>query len=183
MNDEEAYSRLAALCEVIDRWADRRDEHRGPQVGSRLDSDDALTDPYHLSHAVDVSINTALDHLRALRALLVDAHASGRDRERSPSAVAPHPRRPGRPRARAPADVRPDAQERDTADALLGATPTGRYTLTARKDRFAGLADAAGIDRQRILQRPPGFATIVREANDHVGGGLPLEYLWRLGSG
>lgn len=193
MNDEEAYSRLATLCEVIDRWAAERDVFHGPQVGSRLASDDALTDPYHLSHAVDVSISTALDHLRALRALLVDAQAL---HMAAPFTLT---RAAIENAARALWLLTPDAQdvrvarrlqmcvqdakERDTADALLGATPTGRYTLAARKDRFAGMAEAAGVDRQRVLQRPPGFSTIVSEASDHVGSDLPLEYLWRLGSG
>lgn len=45
------------------------------------------------------------------------------------------------------------------------------------------MAEAAGIERQRILQRAPGFAANVRDAGAHVGGDLPLEYLWRLGSG
>jgi hypothetical protein len=45
MNDEEAYDRLARLCEVIDRWAEQRDEYHGPQAGSRLAAGSPVTTP------------------------------------------------------------------------------------------------------------------------------------------
>ncbi|HET9082018.1 MAG TPA: hypothetical protein VFO01_16095 [Trebonia sp.] len=45
-----------------------------PPPGSSLYGDDKATDPYQISHAVSGALLSAVDHMDALRALILDAH-------------------------------------------------------------------------------------------------------------
>jgi hypothetical protein len=63
------------FCE-LDGWVDRITNHRNAfavQPGSSLYGDDVKTNPYHLSHAASACISGAVDHLHALRSMIVRA--------------------------------------------------------------------------------------------------------------
>ncbi len=74
-SEEAAYRRLSGLCAVVERWTDERGRILEVQEGSQLAQDDVLTAPYQSSYVIAVFLGSALDHLQALRALLVDAEA------------------------------------------------------------------------------------------------------------
>lgn len=192
-DDPDAYRRLAGLCTVVERWAKERDYMPPAQAGSRMASDDALTAPYQLSHAVAVPISGALDHLQALRALLVDAEAlymaapftlmrSAIESASQALWLLVPDDQLVRVQRRLQMAVG-DARERSRAVALLD-QPRAEAALQGRLERFAGLAEAVGLPRGNVLGRAPSLALIVRAASDVVAvPDLPLEFLWRLGSG
>ena len=191
--DADAYRRLAGLCTVVERWAKDRVYIPPVQAGSRTATDDALTAPYQLSHAVAVSLSGALDHLQALRALLVDAEALHmaapftlmRSAIESASQalwlLVPDDQLV-RVQRRLQMAVG-DARARSTALVLLD-RPRAEAALQERLERFAQLADAAGVPRGNVLGRAPSISTMVRAASDVAAlSDLSLELLWRLGSG
>ncbi len=189
--DEAAYQRLSGLCAVVERWTDERGRILEVQEGSLLAEDDVLTAPYQSSHVIAVFLGSALDHLQALRALLVDAEALHMSapftltRSAIESAsqalwlLTPDERQVRvQRRLQMAAD---NAREQSRAVEILD--PEARGRLQQRLDRFAGLGEAAGIPRDHVLGRAPSLVTMVRAASDLVAPDLPLEFLWRLGSG
>lgn len=59
----------------VDKWLDRTGSPAPPpDPNSPLAADDAALDPYQLSHAAWAALSTAVDHMRALRSLIADAH-------------------------------------------------------------------------------------------------------------
>jgi hypothetical protein len=192
MSEEEAYARLSRLFEVVAAWGDQNESPVEVQDGSRMAADDVLADPYHLSHAIAVSIGVARDHLQALRALVVDAgvlHMAtpftlGRAALESAAQalwlLEPDDQRE-RVMRRFQMAVR-DAKERHAATDLLGiARPE---TLQRRLDRLADLGEAAGVTRHDVLRRAPGWAKMVHAAGPTAGvTGEQLESLWNIASG
>lgn len=59
-----------AIQSVMDRLQDPTDFHVVPQ--SILADDDTATDPYHLSHSARWCLNSGVNHLHALKTLVVD---------------------------------------------------------------------------------------------------------------
>ncbi len=74
-----------------------------------------------------------------------------------------------------------NAREQSRAAEILD--PEASQRLQQGLDRFAGLAEAAGISRDHVLGKAPSLLTMVRAASGFVAPDLPLEFLWRLGSG
>ncbi len=59
---------------AVEVWRERiHQDAPQPAAGSRLQADDALTDPYRLSHQVVLALISAVDHFEALRLLVQDA--------------------------------------------------------------------------------------------------------------
>ncbi len=189
--EEAAYRRLSGLCAVVERWTDECGRILEVQEGSLLAEDDVLTAPYQNSHVIAVFLGSALDHLHALRALLVDAEALHMSapfslmRSAIESAsqalwlLTPDDRQVRVQRRLQMAAE--NAREQSQAVRILNPEASGR--LQQRLERFAGLGEAAGVPRERVLGKVPSLVTMVRAASDLVAHDLPLEFLWRLGSG
>ncbi len=193
MDDDEAYRRLHQVFEHIERWGATSavvQVHRD----SRLASDDALTDPYQVSHAVAISIGAALDHLLALRALIIDAgslpmaapftltRAALESAAQAVWLLAP-PEQSVRVRRRLQMAVR-DARERDQLAKTLMGSRHDAAALSERLERFASLAERAGLNRTVLDGHFPGFGRMVHEAGSHAD--INPEYvraLWQIGSG
>lgn len=71
----EAQETMAECFEKIQEWHDSVSETRPVAKNSALDIADQLSEPFRSSHTISFYILTAIDHLHALRALLLDAHA------------------------------------------------------------------------------------------------------------
>lgn len=72
--DEQLRRIFASVEEMMDRFQVGRLTPR-VEPGSSLAGDDRKTNPHHLSHAVTQLSSVALDHLHALRTLILDAGA------------------------------------------------------------------------------------------------------------
>lgn len=59
----------------IEEWHRSGQEAWNVGSGSVLDAADALTEPHQVSHLIGYLLHTAVDHLHALKALIVDAEA------------------------------------------------------------------------------------------------------------
>lgn len=202
MEEREAYERLAALFAVIDGWSEARESRVAVQPGSRLYSDDQLTNPYQIiSHAVALSIGGARDHLHALRCLVVDAGAlhmaapftlvrAAMENAAQALWLLRPPEQRVRVTRRFQMAVR-DARERHRAMRLLIDAEDAHllddrdHALADQEARFAGLAEAAGISRHEVLRNAPGWAAMIKAAgsDDGAPSGDNLEGLWRIGSG
>lgn len=193
MNDEEAYLRLAQLFETVERWG-RTNAVVQVHPKSQLASDDALTDPYQSSHAIAMSIGAALDHLLALRALVVDAgslpmaapftlaRAALENAAQALWVLAP-PEQTIRVKRRLQMAVA-DARERDSLARTLREERYDPSDLPQRLERFRELAERANLPPQALEGKFPSYRTMVREAGSiaDVEGGH-LQALWQIGSG
>ncbi len=161
-----------------------------PEPASELRRDDDALRPYELSHTVSLSTGIAVDHLEALRALLVDA---GRTQPWAPYSLLrgalenaatalwligpddPTERRYRRLRL-AWNDVHEGASARD----LLPNPPEEKSTLAEREKRLRELAP----DDRDIAGRW-SYRTALRGAADFLGGVSPelLEVVWATYSG
>lgn len=194
MSDAEGYDHLRRMFLLLDKITVRWDQPRDAQPGSQLALDDALTHPYDMSHSVAVSIGCALDHLQALRTLVVDAHAlhmaapftlTRAALENAAQAVwlSSPPERETRVRRRLQMAVR-DVQERHKVGLLLSEQGREQATLQERLDRIAGIAEAAGLTRRQVLDPGAGWGRMVNACAWVVDlEGEQLEAIWRIGSG
>lgn len=75
MTEEQAAKKWSEIAGVIDRLQARTDDENdfrtGP--GSSLAGDDKWSDPYRVSHAFQACIVAGIDHLHALKVLVVEA--------------------------------------------------------------------------------------------------------------
>src|SRR5690348_2222104 len=75
LTEQEAYEVWRTLAEPIDQLAEAGASDGGlfrPELGSSLAEDDARTNAYQLSHAVGQCVTAAIDHLHAVKCLVVD---------------------------------------------------------------------------------------------------------------
>ncbi len=194
MDEADAFRRLVDLLNEAEAWSET-----GPladvQAGSRLHEDDLLTAPYQLSHRVMLFIGGALDHLRTLRTLIVEAHAMPMAagftlvRVAIENAAAAlwlledddQLTRVQRRLQLAAADVRDD----QTAMQALGADDPAEFS--ARRTRLAQVAEEAGVTKSQVLGKPASWMTIVSAAGhlckDGVDDQEGLVWFWRLCSG
>ncbi|WP_402374976.1 hypothetical protein [Isoptericola rhizosphaerae] len=72
---EQVSAKWAAIAPLIDKLNDRTDDKDDFDVHPRssLARDDEWADPYHVSHAVKACIVAGVDHLHAVKVLIVDA--------------------------------------------------------------------------------------------------------------
>ncbi len=73
VDEAAARQRLAVVCQQIDVWEAFLGPASTPEPRSALVADDDAAHPYRVSHSAYRSIAQAVDHLRACRALLVQA--------------------------------------------------------------------------------------------------------------
>jgi hypothetical protein len=163
------------------------------QPGSRLAADDALTHPFDMSHSVVVSIGCALDHLQALRVLIVDAEAlhmaapftlTRAALENAAQALwLSHPLEQEVRVSRRLQMAHRDVQERHAAGLLLSEEGRRPATLLERQDRIAGIAEAAGLTRRQVLDPGAGWGRMVNACAWVVDlTGEQLEAIWKIGS-
>lgn len=73
--DQATLHDLVRLFARVDEWADRTASgYPVPAPGSPLARDDQDTAPFQISHAVGAALTSAIDHMYALRSLILDAH-------------------------------------------------------------------------------------------------------------
>lgn len=75
LTEEMVQSKWAEIAPLIDKLNDRTDDRDGFPVlpRSSLARDDEWADPYQVSHAVNACIVAGVDHLHAVKVLIVDA--------------------------------------------------------------------------------------------------------------
>jgi hypothetical protein len=175
-----AHLRLARVFEAIDFWLQRQSPDFGePVVASSLGDIDRRTAPYQVSHAVKALLASAVDHLHTLRNLTVEAEVLHRS---APTLI-----RPAIENASVAIWILSgeDRKERiirrlrlqwanyndaKTMQELLSGADASEW-LDVRRDKLRAKAVDAGLDsdeRNLVLNRIPGYSTIVRKAGNEV---------------
>lgn len=194
---EEGQRQLKKIFVMVDRWRKRTHaQPTPPVVGSSLRKDDETTAPYHLSGAVGGALLSAVDHLDAFRALVVDAqilHARApytllrAALENAATAVWLLA-----PRSRDERVLRllrlqwADSRESENAQRLFGAEPKlSRAEWTAKLER---VATTRGLSPQQVADvtgKWPGWKEIVDKAGTEGRelSGRDSVFLWMLASG
>lgn len=174
-----------AIQSVMDRMQDPTDFRVFPQ--SVLAIDDAATDPYHVSHSARWCLTSGVNHLHALKTLVVDdqmlhsAAAYGLARGALENLGAgfwilhPHERA-----VRVEHDLRwwtTNFKDQERATGSLN----GRPTLTARLDRVEALARSANCDLTKIRN---GYSSTeaMKYSNDHSSA-TRSHLVWQVCSG
>lgn len=193
MDDDQAYGQLRQLLAVIGAWAsDGRVFVVGPC--SRLASDDALTHPYAISDAVEALVESAQDHLQAIRALILDAGvvhmAAPFTLARSAlesAAQAVWLLSPAEQSVRVKRRLQMAVTDARDRDSLVRSVTGDGHTPDVLDDRLATLArlaETAGHPASILVGRFPGAGSMVREAGSHADmAGDHARALWQLGSG
>jgi hypothetical protein len=176
----------------IARWQQRTESQAPPpQPGSGLDADDAATAYLQTSHVVTTHLAYAVDHLNALRALIVDAKLVPmgapftllRSAVENACAVV-WLLGPDDPRTRALRRLRlalADAKDSTDMSALTGWT--GGRSLAQRREDIVEMAARSGISDDELGTRPIGYGKIVEQATEHLPPGRPVLLLWKGCSG
>ena len=191
-SDEEPDRNLTHLFDVIQEWHDRVvDTPKPVQPGSELDEDDAALAPFQLSHGAHQSLFVAVDHLHALRTLVVDAkwlHSNapftlvrGGLENGATALWMLGPDDPVERRLRRLRNVLADAKDAKDVYELIGEDAS--WTDERRADVLA-IATRRGLTEQQLGTRLPGYEAIVVSAQKHLGSkGLQLAYKGTSGLG
>jgi hypothetical protein len=187
---EEA-QRQQQLVGLIDEWFERTSAPPAEvQSGSELDEDDRATDYLHVSHMVTTSLIHAVDHLYALRTLLVDARVlhtsadftlvrSGLEN----AATAVWLLAPQQPRERRLRRLRLALADAKDAVEVFDMVKLPTRSLAERRADVVSIAARSGIEEPALGTRQPGFEAIVRAASHHVGDGDLHQLVWKGCSG
>lgn len=195
----EAQRQLLKIFELVDGWRGRAGAVVPvPAAGSSLRKDDAVTDPYQLSHAVIGALVSAVDHLDAVRALVQDA---GILHARAPftllraalenSATAVWLLAPTNRNERVLRRLRlqwADALDGEKAHQLVGAEP--QLSRAGWKAKLEAVARARGMPDeqvQTVTGQRVSYSGIVKaageEAQDSDLTGRDALFCWMLASG
>ncbi|MFC0439622.1 hypothetical protein [Kutzneria buriramensis] len=195
--DGQVLEDLTRIFDKVDTWMTRTlDEPTRPLRGSPLARDDQDTDPFQISHAVLGVLNSAVDHLHALRKLIIDANVV---HARAPftllraalenASIAVWLLAPSSRDERILRRLR--LQWADVCDGMNAAELAGtpqRMTRQERRTQLEDVARARGFTPARVAQVAAGkvaFTTIVgtaaAEAASHQRDATLL--VWKLCSG
>jgi len=190
MNQDEA-ERQQRLVQLIDEWFARTSAPPAEvQPGSELDEDDRATEYLHVSHMVTISLIHAVDHLHALRTLLVDARVlhtsadftlirSGLEN----AATAVWLLAPQHPQERRLRRLRLALADAKDAVEVFDMVKQPTRSLAERRADVVDIAARSGIEERALGTRQPGFEAIVRAASHHVGDGELHQLVWKGCSG
>lgn len=181
----EAHAIMAGYAEKIEQWYEFVATPRPVSKNSALDVADALSDPFPSSHTVSYSILTAVDHLHALRALLVDAKAqhifapytlvrAAIENAATALWIMSDPN----PRAIAVRSLKMEhANHRDVARAYetVGAEP-----LTVRFQLFDDVIAKNNMKKDGIKANPKGHLKILEEVSKTHDLGILPALMWQL---
>jgi hypothetical protein len=160
------------------------------QPGSSLAGDDRASDPYQVSHGVTVAIGTAVEHVHAVKALIMDARvmhpaapftllrAAIEAGSTAAWLIGPTSRRERV--IRRLQQVLRDAQDGDRAARELGLAPT--KPLAVREAELADMARRVMGDPSFRL-KPAEMTPIVKFAQDASGSTLKVLTSWRVCAG
>ncbi|WP_329054086.1 hypothetical protein OG738_13575 [Amycolatopsis sp. NBC_01488] len=197
MMDQRILADLAKIFDRVDALAGViEDEHPPPIAGSTLAEDDVATDPFHISHAAIWGLVSAVDHVKALRTLVVDSHtvparapftllrAALENAATTVWLLAPSERaeRVLRRLRLQWANIKDDESARQLIDHAQ-TVPT-----KDKKRRLQDIGRAAGLSSSEvslIASRTVGFSSIVETAG-REGNGLEADIMllvWKLCSG
>jgi hypothetical protein len=192
VTDEQATVKWQEMAPLLDRMIERVGS-RGEfpiQPGSVLADDDVASSPYQVSHAVRMCLNAAVDHLHAVKVLVVDAAvlhlaapsslARGALENLSAAFWILHPDE---------RDVRVERclrwqavnmKDGERATSAMGASPE-RKSLETKLQQLVRVGAAIGIPAKTIRG---GYSSTeaVAYANDHAAAGAVL-FNWQLCSG
>jgi len=184
---DQKWFEVSEALDALVRRLDRRDEW---QVESRssLSGDDAAASPYHVSHAVVQCLFTGVQHMHALKTLIVDAQALhlGPPWTLARTAVenlatAYWILHPSNRKERVARTLRWHYRNlRDQEEALRPVMPKFD-PLSVRIAKLRRAVEANGLDLRDIKK---GYTStgVVRYLDEHVRGRGDL-LLWRIGSG
>lgn len=191
VDDATAWALDRAFSKIA-RWQERNEQEApAPQPGSDLAADDVATAYLQTSHVVATHFAYAVDHLNALRALIVDAKLVPmgapftllRSALENACAVV-WLLGPDEPRTRALRRLRSGlADAKDSTDVSDLTGWTGGRSLSERRQDIVDMAARSGISDQELGTRPIGYGTIVQQATEHLKPGLPVLLLWKGCSG
>lgn len=189
--DQDDAERLTSLARLIDGWLARTTSIPADvQPGSELGDDDLATDYLHLSHMVMTSLIHAVDHLHALRTLLVDVRVlhtsadftlirSGLEN----AATAVWLLAPQDPQERRLRRLRLALADAKDAVEVFDMVKQPTRSLVERRADIVRIAARSGIVETALGTRQPGFEAIVRAASQHVGDGDLHQLVWKGCSG
>jgi len=184
--NQDDVERRQRLVRLIDEWFARTSAPPAEvQPGSELGEDDRATDYLHVSHMVTTSLIHAVDHLHALRTLLVDArvlHTSAdftlirSGLENAATAVWLMALRILRSVGCADSDW-PWRMPRTPS--RCSTWSSSRRDPSRSAARTSLTSPHGPVLRSQRWTRQPGFEAIVRAASHHVGDGDLHQLVWR----
>lgn len=181
----EAQATMAECFEQISKWHDLVSDTRPVSKNSALDVADGLSEPFRSSHTVSFYILTAVDHLHALRALLLDAHAqhifapytlirSAIENSATAMWIMSDPA----PRSMAVRSLKMEhANHRDVARAYA---TLDLKADTTRTGLFDDVIARNGMQKDGIKASHPGFLKILEELSRTHNLGTTPALIWQL---
>lgn len=181
----QAHATMADCFAQIEQWHEFVSVTRPVAASSALGVADRLTEPFQSSHTVSFNILTAVDHLHALRALLVDAKAqhifAPYSLVRSAienAATALWIMTDSHPRAIAVRSLK--IEHANHVDVTRAHKTLGLVVDPTRDKLLEAVITKNGMKRDGIKANPPGFLKIVEEAAAaHDLGKLP-GLMWQM---
>lgn len=182
------WAEVADLIEVVTARIENPDDFV-VQPSSQLAADDIATSPYHVSHCARWCLNSGVDHLHALKSLIVDA---GRIHSSAPYSLVRGALEnlaagfwllhPSEPNVRIERGLRWWAKNFKDEDGATRDRNLASYKpLKPKLQTLVGLAQAAQFDTTRIREGFTSTAALVY-ANDHSSAKNP-HLVWQLCSG
>ncbi|WP_157552149.1 hypothetical protein [Micromonospora sp. NRRL B-16802] len=191
--DQKLINKIHGLLAMTDEWMEP--EVVRVQAGSDIAEDDRQTYPYQLSHAVQQSIGTAVDHLHSMRSALWDSKRellslhtyapftlTRGALENASTAI--WMLCPEDPTERVLRRLRYEMASIKTTESLLAELGTPQNEgLENKRKRVRGLAESAGIDARKLKSKPQ-YKEYLEEAGRYTGltdGDNNLVYIyWKL---
>jgi hypothetical protein len=182
---------LRLLLQIDEHW-EKGGFPRDVQLGSRTAEDDQLLKPYELSDTVHRQLIHAVDHFHCLRSVIIEARiqhlAAPFTLMRAAlenAAVAVWLLRPDDQAERLLRRLRLELANEADLDAAFNAIDyVPKRSSEERRRPVLERAEQLGLARSSLAGRPPGWATLIRDAGEAVRSGPGhCERMWRVCSG